>query len=322
VKKLEERRKSHLEDLFIRYGFIMHRRFHVREKTRFLVALSKEFEALGYATVVKTVKARQFKVRNLYVGNVKEADTIVTTYYDTPTIGKSTYKVLEKAPKKVFALIFDALPLAITMILGVYFILYVGLPSWNQGLGSMASILSLLFSLFLFGLLINFRHGIGRRRNTIQNTSSVLAIIDAATQLDENLKDKVAFVLTDSGCINHFGAKLIPAQINDKNQSKTYVMLDGVGGPGEPQIATCSDLMTRTRKASRDVYETVGPILSLEDPQAKQRKLFKKTILLSRGMRQSDNEIVVSRNLDKGGADQMMTNIRLASEFIRSFVKQ
>ena len=300
----------------------MHRRFHGREKTRFLIALSKEFEALGYATAVKTVKARQFKVRNLYVGNVKEADTIVTTYYDTPTIGKSTYKVLEKAPKKIFALIFDTLPLAITMILGAYFILHIGLPNWNQGLSSMASILSLFFSLFLFGLLINFRYGIGRRRNAIQNTSSVLAIIDVAAQLDENLKDKVAFVLTDSGCINHFGAKLIPAQINDKNQSKTYVMLDGVGGLGEPQIAACSKLMTRAQKVSRDVYEVVEPILNLEDSQTKQRKLFKKTVLLSRGMRQSDNEIVVSRKLDKGGANQMMTNIRLASEFIRSFVKQ
>jgi len=319
---MEEGNKSTLEDLLIRYGIIMHRRFHAREKARFLVALSKEFEALGYKTQVKTVKARQFKVRNLYVGNANVADTIVTTYYDTPTVGSSTYRVLEKTPKKTFSVILGALPLVVTMAIGAYFILHVGLPNWSQGLGTWQSISSLLFTLFLFALLLNFRHGMGRRRNTVQNTSSVLAIIDAAMELDENLRHKVAFVLTDSGCINHFGAKLIPAQINDKDQTKTYVMLDGVGSLEGPQMATTSTLMTPVKKAASEVYPDMEPVLNLEASQAKQRKLFKRTILLSGGKRGEDGNIVVSRNLGKDATVQMLNHVRLASEFIRFFVNQ
>jgi len=311
-----------LEGLLIRYGVFMHRRFYDREKRRFLVALAQEFESYGYETQIKMKKHGAFKIRNLYVGNPQSAKTIFTTYYDTPSFsGSSTIKILDKTPNKSGVALASAIPLALIMIVGVAFIQYIGLPNWSENFWSGASMLSILFSLLLFGLLMYFRRGIGVRRNVVRNTSSVLAMIEAARSLDESKREKIAFAFTDYGCVNHFGEKLAELDANDKNQSKNYIMLDSVGAIGTPQVLTTGNLSNRVKAAAQAVYQSPILPINLDKAETRQLKLHQQTVVLASGILNDKKEIIASKKVSDENSKQMMTNIKQAAQFILAMSK-
>jgi len=312
-KDMNERAQVPLEDLLIRYGVFMHRRFYDREKRRFLVALAKEFEEYGYQTQIKMHKHGAFKIRNLYVGNMERAKTIFTTYYDTPTVSmSSSYKLLDKKPNQPLT---NAIPLAVIMIIGVVFIQYVGLPNWSTNWWSTASLLSVLVALILFGLLIHFRRGMGARRNVVRNTSSILAMIEAARNLDPDLT-KSAFVFTDYGCVNHFGESLVAQEARDVDQSKNYVMLDGVGAIGQAQLLVSANMENRAKRVAAKVFNNTYSLINLDKKDVKQRKLHKNVMVLSSGQQDSNKEVIVSKKVSDEQSKTMMENIRQASEFI------
>jgi len=274
-RKQESPEKSpSLEDLLLRYGLIMHRRFYDREKRRFLVALSKELASYGYKTQIKMTKHGQFKIRNLYIGNIEKAKMIFTTYYDTPTIGMSSYQPLEKKTKSLNLINF--LPLTIIMIAGAAFISTIAQPNWSQNWFSTASLLSIVISFALFGLLLHFRRGIATRKNIIQNTSSILAIIELARKMDNNRREKCAFVLTDFGIANHFGETLISQQLPTDTKDVSYVRFDSVGAGGE----------------------------------VKKIKQSANKIIITSGSKEADDKVVVSRKLKDTTTTKMLENIR------------
>ncbi|MDR2833203.1 MAG: hypothetical protein LBV67_05775 [Streptococcaceae bacterium] len=304
-----------LEDLFLRFGVFMHRRFYDREKRRFLIALSQEFEDMGFTTEIKMKKVGAFKVRNLYVGNITRANKIFTTYYDTPTAGNSSYNVLDKAPKKG-VMLSSAIPLAAIMIFGVFYIQYFAMPAWSQNWVSLPSILSILVSLILFGLLLHLRRGFGQRNNAIRNTSSILAIIEAARNMDEQQRSKYAFAFTDYGTVNHFGEKLVPYHANDVEQEKTYIMLDSIGSLDELQLLTSANMVDKTKRMMQKLEMNMPSIINLDAPNAVQKKLYKNNVVITAGNKTAENQIVMNTKLNKEYSDKMMENIRQRAKIV------
>ena len=83
-------------DWLLRYGIILGKRRTKRQRLEFLRAAQKEFAEMGYAVDVtrsqlKILKGEKADYYNLYAGNLKAADVVFATYYDTPVKSFGAY---------------------------------------------------------------------------------------------------------------------------------------------------------------------------------------------------------------------------------------
>lgn len=78
----------------------------------------------------------------------------------------------------------------------------------------------------LFLIMYHVKDGIGHQRNFIRNTSSIIALLDFASSLPANQRRRVTFVLTDYGCTNCVGDKLLTERVGNKSN---IIHLDSIG---------------------------------------------------------------------------------------------
>lgn len=260
------------KDWLLRYGIILGKRFSLKERTKFLQSAGREFAAMGYevdttASEVTVFKNEKRKFYNLYAGDLKHADVVFATYYDTPIKSFGLYqpKAFQmKNEAKVLRL--NLLFLAIATILFVSF-LYWGLFPQIQAHGwkSIWTVLTVALAFLFYYLISYLRSGIPNRVNMTRNTSSLLAIFHLANSLPKMNNKKIAFALVDGGTYSDYGLQMLKAYI--KKSKTKIVFLDAVGNPGElqwfsncaftPSIGQVHPLPTSLRSFG-DVLVTAG----------------------------------------------------------------
>lgn len=216
------------EDWVIRYGAIAGKRFSKNQKIRFLSGIVQEFYDMGYPVDVKEAKVGRDKNYNLYIGNIDKAKYVVAAYYDTPpsTYGILPYKLFDEKNRKLSLFISTFIPMILLIVIGTLFIVKVATPIWSNAAFGALGIIYTFFIFCIFALMYHIRGGIGCQSNFIRNTSSIIALLDFANSLSPDERKKIAFALTDYGCTNCMGDKLLTNKVNKRS---TIIHLDSIG---------------------------------------------------------------------------------------------
>lgn len=220
------------EDWIIRYGAITRKRFKKNQKLRFLTGISQEFLDMDYKVDVKVAKIGKDTNYNLYAGNIETAKYIIAANYDTPpsTYGILPYKLFSEKNRTLAVFISSILPMTILTAIGVLFIYKLSAPEWSNGVFGFLDVVYTLILLLIFAIMYSIRSGIGSQTNFLRNTSSIIAMLSFASKLPKNQRKNVAFVLTDFGCINNIGDKLLSEA---KSKNSIVIHLDCIGNSEE-----------------------------------------------------------------------------------------
>ncbi|MDV4149891.1 hypothetical protein R0131_03495 [Clostridium sp. AL.422] len=220
------------EDWIMRYGAVARKRFKKSEKLRFLTGISQEFLDMDYKVDVKAANVGKDTNYNLYAGNIETAKYIIAANYDTPpsTFGILPYKLFNEKNRTLAILISSILPMVILIAIGVLFIYKLSAPKWSDGTFGFLDVLYTLILLLILAVMYNIRSGIGSQTNFLRNTSSIVAMLSFASKLPKNQRKNVAFVLTDFGCINNIGDKLLSER---KSAESIVIHLDCIGNSEE-----------------------------------------------------------------------------------------
>lgn len=224
--------KDTLQDLIFRYGILLGKRHSDKQKKAFLRCAKKQFEECGYAVDITKVTASFMKSEqcfyNLYAGDLRHADILITTYYDT-----ELRTILPKR-KKAFHSNYAAIDQLMQMIgLGLFLLalavgIYFGiLPHLHNGFLNVWGISLLIIMLAAFAFIVHARSGIAKRYNMCRNSSSIITMFQCASILNSTQKKSVAFAFLDEGTKSEYG--LVMLKDYRKQQRTKQLYLDSVG---------------------------------------------------------------------------------------------
>lgn len=240
-------RPTRVSDLVLRYGVILGKRFTQGQKRRFLAAAAQQFELSGFGPAleedkhaVKTAGAKRFF--NLYAGDLRHADVVFVTYYDTPA--KS---LVPKTPIRPFRTNFQvrnmwasmALLAAIVFAAAVLIWCYLWPQVAGAGMFSLWGLLLLVCCVVVLAVVTNCREGFAEKDNVVRNSSSLAVLFDLAHEIaDAGLSNKVAFALLDEGCRSERGLQMLDVRLGKRSPKRVY--LDSLGSDGEVVCLTNS----------------------------------------------------------------------------------
>ncbi|WP_051910460.1 hypothetical protein [Carnobacterium pleistocenium] len=214
-----------LEDWYVRYHSIFGKRYTRKRKDRFLESLSADIHQFRSDVALETFKVNEkdlVEYKNLYVGNIKKADTIICTYYDTPAAHLGPYQFFDVANRTKNTMRFIFVSAILTIMMGLLFTWQVAMPIFQtNSLLSLLSLLCILFYALYFFFLKNVARGWPNKHNLIRNTSSVLVQLYSTKQFENK---KLAFAFLDAGCTNNAGLEKVLRQSN-----AVIYMLDSIG---------------------------------------------------------------------------------------------
>lgn len=218
-------RQERLKDWYVRYHLIFGKRYTRKQKDRFLKSLSTDIlqyrKDLKLDTFKLNKKSKQ-EYRNLYVGNVEKADTVVCSYYDTPACRFSPYNFFDVEHRMKSTTMFILISSILYILFGLVFTLIVAMPLFQtKPIFSFPSILCIVFYIIYFYLLNKITRGWPRRKNLVQNTSSVLLLLEC---IAHRKSKRVAYAFLDAGCTNNAGLD----RLMEKTKGK-ILMLDSIG---------------------------------------------------------------------------------------------
>lgn len=157
-----------------------------RQKTKFIEAVQSYAQRLNYQV---RVEPELFGTRNVVIGDPEEADYIITAHYDTPAMLwcpnlMMPCNVALNALCQVLNFLILMLP-ALVVGGGVYCVTRDPATAYYSLLG--AVVFSILMMIY----------GIPNPHNANYNTSGVVALLEVAASLPQNLRKRVCFVLFD-----------------------------------------------------------------------------------------------------------------------------
>jgi hypothetical protein len=213
-------------DRLARYSFMYRSRNSNKEKTRFLKALVTDISQVRKdISVIEYNNQKKDNAQNVYVGDIKKADQIVCTYYDTPPAYLGDYILFDRKRQEkqtTKAAICTSLIWVFLGILGT--LLYMKLVSAPFVLFSVQTLcIALIYGVY-FIILSKLAKGTWNRKNLIRNTSSVLCLLQMLTE-NQNQK-KVAYAFIDEGCYGERGLDVLLSSV--KKNAKVYY-LDSIG---------------------------------------------------------------------------------------------
>lgn len=314
-----------MEDLLVRYGIALGRRYSQKQKKKFLVAMSQEFAQLGYTIKYANddKKGSRHSI-DLFIGDIASAHTIIFTHYDTgsqiiwpnfkyyPLHGEKSMKAFRNAtliPPLVFTLI------AVTVIYAL-----MNMITLNTQTRPI-----LLTGLVFFGLLgISYLStGFGNRYNLNKNTASILTLLEIAKNLAPEERHKIAFMLLDHGNSDNMGAQMIRLALPTTLEKRLFVYLDCIGRGDNIRIGYKANLAINARKMKEN-YQGKKKIEILECDT--KRFIFKPThflpqsLTVSCGKLDENNELYVDQiNSGKDNFIETANILEIAHMIINTF---
>lgn len=226
---MEER----FNDRLARYSFMYRLRTTTKEKKRFLKALVVDIaQNREDISVIEYAHKRKYHAQNVYVGNLKKADTIICTYYDTPPVSFGDYVFFDREKQRKqttqAVVLFTLLWLGIGVLgtLG-----YMAIAPETFTLLSLQTLVVAIIYIVYFFLLARISKGGINRQSVIRNTSSILCLLELLS--NQKKQDKVAYAFLDEGCYGERGLDALKSSI--KKGAKIYV-LDCIGADA-PMVA-------------------------------------------------------------------------------------
>lgn len=212
--------RKYIDTFGIRHSYI--------QKTKFLKAMQKDVEALGYETYIHTKRMRLTRIRHLFVGNIKNAKKLVIVPYDTPTqVFWPNYKYYpidgDMYIRKHFLPVFAPMVVAYAILLGMVYILPSLFPE------SMKTVLFYISVFYLFFLLAFIVFGFANKNNVNRNSASVCLAYEALQTLDAKKRRENAFVFVDSSILKGYGGKVLSAYLEEVHKNPIKLCLNCIG---------------------------------------------------------------------------------------------
>lgn len=198
-------------------------RFTRKNKKKFQQAIIEDFAKLGYSGEVDSQKKGFGKVENIYIGNVKQAKTVIAVPYDTPAkvfwfnnhhYPLNGYENLRRMFIPLYA------PILITWAV-ILFLIY-GIPAITGDKNNF--VLALLAFVALVLLMVLLFVGFPNKRNIIRNSTSVAMAYAIAEQLHKDHAHEVLFVFTDSSK-KFVGSEALQKYLNDHKKNTMGVIV-------------------------------------------------------------------------------------------------
>lgn len=216
---------GNFKDWLFRYQYVYKVRKNEKSKTRFIASLVTDiYEIREDIQVIEYGQVKNDRSRNLYVGDIEQAERIICAHYDTPikTLGSYVYFDKKKARNKTTA--FILVSSILMLLLGIAATFMYGEYATNQFvLFSFSTLFIGLFYGIFFYFLSKIAKGMPERKNLIRNTSSVLALMEMLTEIQDK---KTAFAFVDKGSYGNAGVDVLKA--TNKKHANIYI-LDSIG---------------------------------------------------------------------------------------------
>jgi hypothetical protein len=197
------------------------RNFEVRktkaQKQAFRDAVTAYAQSLGY-----TVKVEQGKrnVNNVIIGDPSAAEFLITAHYDTPA--RMILPNLLTPYNLLTYLLYQILVVGVLIVAALA-------TGWLVSLEGFPEFAFLCGYVVYFGLLILMMAGRANPHNANDNTSGVVTVLEIARTLDENQRNKVAFVLFDLEELGLVGSSAYRKAHKKETDNQTILNLDCVG---------------------------------------------------------------------------------------------
>lgn len=217
-------KKELKEDIFVRYGYILARRYTKKQRLRAAKALEKDLRSIKKDVKVDDFDNQGLKNRNIYFGNIKKAKRIIATYYDTPSSYVGDYYPLDKKIQSNRTLIPTAIMSVLYILIGlIYTVFFARKVLEGRDFFSSPSILIMVSYFLYFILFKKILTGFSKRKTLIRNSSSIFFIFN--TIIENEYSKDTAFAFLDSGVRNNAGLE----RLSEINSRAEISYLDSIG---------------------------------------------------------------------------------------------
>ncbi|MGM0213720.1 hypothetical protein IGI42_001261 [Enterococcus sp. AZ109] len=212
-------------DWLFRYQYVYRVRRTTKQKRRFITALATDIAKMREdIQIIEYNRNKKYVANNVYVGDIKKADRIICTYYDTPPQSFGPYHLFDRKKQSKGTTGFILVSALITLLAGLIATLaYMRIAPNAFDLSAPSTIIAALFFGGYFFLLSKVAKGLSNRNTLIRNTSSILALLQL---IDEVKNKKVVFAFLDEGAYGEVGLDVM--QESTKPSAKIF-FLDSVG---------------------------------------------------------------------------------------------
>ncbi|WP_137664384.1 hypothetical protein [Enterococcus hulanensis] len=269
------------KDWLFRYQYVYRLRRTEKSKKRFLAALVTDIAKMREdVRVIEYNQQKKYAARNVYVGNIKQADRVICTFYDTPPESFGSYQLFDRKDQAKKTTRFILASTIVAILLGIIgTLIYMRLSPNSFQLNSIGTLGIVAIYAAYFALLGKVTKGLSNRKTLVRNTSSILAMLK---MIAENKQKNIAYAFLDEGSYGNKGLDELQDQV--KNHCKIYY-LDSVGAsaplhligesPNSSKIKSNVDYQAADQKVSylfsaRKDQEHVGFYLNPADLKEKQ----------------------------------------------------
>lgn len=283
-----------IDDLVLKYAVMMPIRFKINQKFLFISEVAKEYEMLGYETKAVIDKKRGGKSLNLLIGDLKNADTIFISNYDTPqrNLARSfNYYPFDGVTSFASSFFPFYTPLLIGAITA-FVIMWKGLPNvdfTNNFIQSFYIITLLVLTISISTILTK---GIANKQNFNRNTSGVIGNLLLAEKFAG--QKNIAFVLTDMGCFNNKGDRMLQDALPKTLKDRKVVLLDCIGKGPRIGVGYRQPMKKDAETVIKNVENSKTHITEMDESKIKYTSLayYEKGMIVSTGKQQYDTFFV------------------------------
>lgn len=213
------------KDWLFRYQYVYRLRRTEKSKKRFLAALVTDIAKMREdVRVIEYNQQKKYAARNVYVGNIKQADRVICTFYDTPPESFGSYQLFDRKDQAKKTTRFILVSTIVAILLGIIgTLIYMRLSPNSFQLNSIGTLGIVAIYAAYFALLGKITKGLSNRKTLVRNTSSILAMLK---MIAENKQKNIAYAFLDEGSYGNKGLDELQDQV--KNHCKIYY-LDSVG---------------------------------------------------------------------------------------------
>jgi len=216
------------------------------QKQAFREAAGAYVRSLGYEC---REERGSFGCRNLVIGDPEGAEYLVTAHYDT-CAGMLIPNLITPCSLILF-LAYQLLLVILIVVPGFALGVGAGLLLHNS---AAAGIISYLVVLVILGLML---FGPANKHNANDNTSGVVAVLEIARSLPENMRNRVCFVLFDLEEAGLIGSASYRKAHKTATDRQTVLNLDCVG-EGDEILFFPTKRLLKNRNKLRPIYKCCG----------------------------------------------------------------
>lgn len=292
-----------LQDWYLRYGFILDRRFTDKQKEKFIRSVITDTTSihLNPRTDQFRLTEKGEEYTNVYIGDIEKANQVICTYYDTPSLHLGGYRFFNQESNRKNTLIVNVISAILWLLLGVLMTIYVAIPIFNTyGVWNFRSLLLAIVFILYFVLLNKFSRGIAKRKNLVRNSSSILAMFDLMA--NNRKKSKVAYAFLDSGVTSGGGLERLKEQAKDQ-----ILYLDSIGSENDLYLVSSAEKTLKRYPNSQHIEKVKKE--TLEDDRV--------SYLISA---QNEDEFSLSRN-EVNAKNLNSKNLAIVSAYLKETVR-